>query len=130
MDQYQDHVARIMEYLAEWQQCASSSASHQKCYVEFGAFLEENGLVFTAEAREQWLAGIRSAYSRQQCYFWRNYLLQLQAFMETGTIPDVLFYQTRPSYEAVPAAWKACLDEYIETVRADYTQRSLVLANT
>ena len=119
MDQYQDHVARIMEYLTERKQCASSRVSHQRCYEEFGTFLEENGLMFTAEAREQWLARIRSAYSRQQCYFWRNYLLQLQAFMETGTIPDVLFYQTRPSYEAVPAVWKACLDEYIETVRAD-----------
>ena len=54
--------------------------------------------------------------------------MQLQAFMETGTIPDVLFYQTRPSYEAVSAVWKARLDEYIETVRADYTLRSLELA--
>lgn len=128
MDQYQDHVARIMEYLTERKQCASSRASHQKCYEEFGAFLEENGLMFTAAAREEWLASIRSTYSRQQCYFWRNYLQQLQTFMETGAIPDVLFYQIRPSYESVPAAWKTCLDEYIETVRADYTQRSLALA--
>lgn len=128
MDQYQDHVARIMEYLTERKQCASSRFSHQKCYEEFGAFLEENGLMFTVAAREEWLASIRSTYSRQQCYFWRNYLQQLQTFMETGTILDVLFYQIRPSYESVPAAWKTCLDEYIETVRADYTQRSLALA--
>ena len=128
MDQYQDHVARIMEYLTERKQCASSRASHQKCYEEFGAFLEESGLMFTVAAREEWLAGIKSTYSRQQCYFWRNYLQQLQAFMETGTIPDGLFYQIHPSYESVPAAWKSCLDEYIETVRADYTQRSLALA--
>lgn len=73
MDQFQDYVARIMEYLAERKQCASSRASHQRCYEEFGTFLEENGLRFTAAAREQWLASIRSAYSRQQCYFWRNY---------------------------------------------------------
>ena len=128
MDQYQDHVARIMEYLTERKQCASSRFSHQKCYEEFGAFLEENGLMFTVAAREEWLASIRSTYSRQQCYFWRNYLQQLQTFMETGAIPDVLFYQIRPSYESVPAARKTCLDEYIETVRADYTQRSLALA--
>ena len=93
MDQYQDHVARIMEYLTERKQCASSRFSHQKCYEEFGAFLEESGLMFTVAAREEWLAGIKSTYSRQQCYFWRNYLQQLQAFMETGTIPDGLFYQ-------------------------------------
>lgn len=90
--------------------------------------MAENGLMFTTEAREQWLMSTRSTHSRQQCHFWRNYLQQLQAFMETGTIPDVLFYQCRPSYEAVPAAWKTYLDEYIETVRADYTNRSLALA--
>lgn len=59
MDQYQDHVARIMEYLNERKQCASSRFSHQKCYEEFGAFLEENGLMFTVAAREEWLAGIQ-----------------------------------------------------------------------
>lgn len=39
MDQYQYHLARIMEYLAKRKQCASSRVSHQKCNEEFGAFL-------------------------------------------------------------------------------------------
>ena len=68
MDQYQDHVARIMEYLTERKQCASSRASHQKCYEEFGTFLAENGLALTASTGEKWLASIRSTYSRQK-YF-------------------------------------------------------------
>lgn len=128
MDQYQDHVARIMEYLTERKQCASSRASHQKCYEELGAFLAENRLMFTSEVGEQWLLSISSTHSRQQCYFWRRYLQQLQAFMKTGTIPDVLFYQIRPSYETIPIVWKGYLDQYMESVKANYTTRSLELA--
>ena len=106
MDQYQDHVARIMEYLVGRKQCVSSRASHQKCYEELGAFLAENRLMFTSAVGEQWLLSISSTHSRQQCYFWRRYLQQLQAFMDTGTIPDALFYQIRPSYETIPIVWK------------------------
>ena len=95
MEQYQYHVARIMEYLSERKQCASSRASHQKCYEEFGVFLEENRLVLTTDAIEQWLLSISSTHNRQTSHFWRKYLQQLQAFMETGAIPDALFYQNR-----------------------------------
>lgn len=48
--------------------------------------------------------------------------------METGAIPDALFYQNRSSYETEPVAWKGYLDQYIESVKGNYTKRSLELA--
>ena len=128
MNQYQYHVARIMEYLAERKQCTSSRASHQKCYEEFGAFQSANDLMFTEETAEQWILSIIKTHTRQQCYFWRKYLHQLQAFIELGSIPDDLFYQIQPSYDKVPTMWKDSLDQYLESVKDHYTKRSFEIS--
>lgn len=49
MDQYNIIVEKLLSYLADWNQCASSRESHRQCYVEFGQFLEENSFSLSAD---------------------------------------------------------------------------------
>ena len=128
LNQYETNVRKIMDYLSGRKLCLSSRKSHQFCYEELGAYLEEKGLAFSRSSSEQWLKDIQASHNRQQCYFWRKYVEQLHIFLETGSISDELFYQIKPMYDKIPAGLKEPLDRYLAHCKDGYSKRSLELA--
>ena len=128
MTKYQIYVQQIMKYLLNRKLCPSSRASHQKCYDELGEYLMAHGLEYSDAASDQWLNAIKNTHNRQKCYFWRQYVQQLIAFINTGSIPDELFYQIRSFYEKIPASLKEPLDRYLDSCQEKYSKRCFELA--
>ena len=75
---YQSEVQKVIEFLKEKRVCSSSRASHEECYQTFAKYLISNGMTYSADTGKQWLDSIRDTYSRQRCYFWKQYMTQLE----------------------------------------------------
>ena len=125
---YSEAVQQVMGFLKEKRVCSSSRASHEECYQAFAEYMSLKGLIYSTNAVEQWLASIVGAYPRQKCYFWNQYMKQLEEMISCRTISDRNLYQNKSSYKKVPAHLRARLDEYLEYCRHKYTKRSLEMA--
>jgi len=121
---YYDGTKKVLEFLKEKRVCASSRASHRECYLAFGEHMKANGLCYSIDAVKQWIDSIRSVYSRQKCYFWNQYMIQLAEMISSGAISDRRLYQTTSSYSKVPDLLKPRLDEYLDFCRDKYTKLS------
>ena len=124
MDYYID-VQKVMDFLKEKRVCSSSIASHEECYRTFGEYLAANQTVYSTEAGKQWLTSIKETHNRQKCYFWYQYLIQLEEMATTGKVSDRNFYQNRSFYDKVPSGLKEQLDDYLDSCRHKYSKRSL-----
>jgi len=121
---YQSEVQKVIEFLKEKRVCSSSRASHEECYQTFAKYLISNGMTYSADTGKQWLDSIRDTYSRQRCYFWKQYMTQLEEMISTGAISDRNLYQNKSFYDKVPDCLKSALDEYLDYCRHKYSKRS------
>ncbi|MDW2799668.1 tyrosine-type recombinase/integrase [Clostridium boliviensis] len=127
MDYYRN-VTKVMGFLKEKHVCSSSCASHGECYKVFAEYLIINRVDYSDKTVNDWLASIKEDYSRQKCYYWSQYMIQMKEMISTGTISDRYLYLVQSSYDKVPDSLKLSLDAYLQSCIEDYTKRSWQLA--
>lgn len=124
MNYYYRNVIKVMDFLRQKHVCSSSLASHEECYRAFAVYLADHGNDYSNKTANEWIASIKEVYSRQKCYYWNQYMIQLGEMISTGMISDRYLYQIRPSYDKVPGPLKTPLDAYLQSCVESYTKRS------
>ncbi len=121
-------VNRMIDYLKERGQCSSSIRSHQDCYDDFQKFLGTDRHEWDESDARQWLDNLRERRGRNLSRVWSQYLSQLHEVSETGEVADRHFFLVVPAYKKMEGSFKVDLDEYLESCKTKYTERSLQLA--
>lgn len=121
---YQNYVTGIINYLKENKVCKSSIISRQECYEAFGLFLRQSNTAYSLKSRDEWFVEIRELCSRQKCFFWKQYIYQLEEFIQTGTVSKQRFSQIKSTYSKLPASLRQALDLYLDDCSSRYTANS------
>lgn len=114
MEQYENNVQSVMDFLRTENYSASVISLHRICYAEFRNYLLENAIQYSSEKADEWIERNSTVWNYRKYTGWRHCLKQLNdVFLYGAVSPDHLGPHAS-AYSFLSPQLKKEVDEFLE----------------
>ena len=86
MDEYNNNVAIILDYLVKDKYCSTTVQANQRCFCKLEAYLSNKGIDYSPEIADEWYSSENSSISNTDKKLTKVALVRLRDVYETGHI--------------------------------------------
>ncbi|MDD3041181.1 tyrosine-type recombinase/integrase [Bacteroides sp.] len=116
MDEYNNYVAIILDYLVKNNYCSTTILANKRCFSKLEAYLSHKRINYSPEIADEWYASENSSISNTDKESTKVALVRLRDVYEAGRIKREHETKHFLSYSVLKVGLKNSLDEYLKSL--------------
>lgn len=125
MDEYNNNVAVILDYLVMNKYCSTTIPANQRCFCKLETYLINKGIDYSPEIADEWYTSENSSISNTDKKSTKVALVRLRDVYESRCIKPEHETKHFLSYSVLKEGLKTSLDEYLKSLEGKLTAATI-----